>query len=107
MERNQSGQKEVASHNRNSISKCDYESLPRGRKARFLAAPVHRKAAPGGAAKSNNAQCTNCRASATSTESPSWFSTSSPDSGTSPDVLCDTMIFLAISPRQVICEELA
>ena len=29
------------------------------------------------------------------------------DSGTSPDVLCDTMIFRAINPRQVICEELA
>ena len=50
---------------------------------------------------------TSCRASATSTESPSWFRTSSPDSGTSPDVLCDTMIFLAINPRQVICEEAA
>lgn len=50
---------------------------------------------------------TSCRASATSTESPSWFRTSSPDSGTSPDVLCDTMIFRAINPRQVICEELA
>ena len=50
---------------------------------------------------------TSCRASATSTESPSWFSTSSPDSGTSPDVLCETMIFRAISPRQVICEEAA
>lgn len=32
---------------------------------------------------------TNCLASATSTESPFWFSTSSPESGTSPDVLCD------------------
>src|SRR5574343_489143 len=50
---------------------------------------------------------TSCRASATSTESPSWFSTSNPDSGTSPDVLCETMIFRAISPRQVICEEAA
>lgn len=50
---------------------------------------------------------TSCRARATSTESPSWFRTSRPDSGTSPDVLCDTMIFLAINPRQVICEELA
>jgi hypothetical protein len=50
---------------------------------------------------------TSCRANATSTESPSWFRTSSPDSGTSPDVLCDTMIFRAINPRQVICEELA
>lgn len=30
-----------------------------------------RKAAPEGAAKSSTAQCTNCRASATSTESPS------------------------------------
>lgn len=30
-----------------------------------------------------------------------------PDSGTSPDVLCETMIFLAINPRQVICEEAA
>ena len=63
--------------------------------------------APEGAAKFNHAQCTNCRASATSTESPSWFRTSSPDSGTSPEVDCDTMIFLAINPRQVICEELA
>ena len=44
------------------------------------------------------------RQKATSTESPSWLRTSSPDSGTSPDVLCDTMIFLAISARQVICE---
>jgi len=50
---------------------------------------------------------TSCRASATSTESPSWFSTTNPDSGTSPDVLCETMIFQAISPRQVICEEAA
>ena len=66
-----------------------------------------KKSGPEGAAKSSTAQCTNCRASATSTESPSWFRTSSPDSGTSPDVLCDTMIFLAINPRQVICEELA
>ena len=66
-----------------------------------------KEAAPEGAAKFSNAQCTNCRASATSTESPSWFRTSSPDSGTSPEVDCDTMIFLAISPRQVICEELA
>lgn len=47
---------------------------------------------------------TSCLASATSTESPSWLRTSSPDSGTSPDVLCDTVIFLAISPRQVICD---
>jgi hypothetical protein len=28
-----------------------------------------------------------------------------PDSGTSPEVDCETMIFLAISSRQVICEE--
>ena len=68
---------------------------------------MKKAAAPEGAAKSSNAQCTNCRASATSTESPSWFRTSSPDSDTSPEVDCDTMIFLAISPRQVICEELA
>lgn len=68
---------------------------------------AEKEAAPEGAAKFSNAQCTNCRASATSTESPSWLRTSNPDSGTSPDVLWDTMIFLAISPRQVICEELA
>lgn len=45
-----------------------------------------------------------CLASAISTESPSWFRESSPDSGTSPEVLCATAIFLAISCRQVICE---
>src|SRR3546814_18207741 len=66
-----------------------------------------KEAAPEGAAKFSNVQGTNCRASATATESPSCFRTSSPDSGTSPDVLCDTMIFLAINPRQAICEELA
>jgi hypothetical protein len=60
-----------------------------------------------GRQRSSKAQRTSCRASATSTESPSWFRTSSPDSGTSPEVDCDTMIFLAINPRQVICEELA
>src|SRR3569833_3289332 len=32
-------------------------------------------------------QATNCRASATSTESPSWLRMSSPDSGASPEVL--------------------
>lgn len=47
---------------------------------------------------------TNSLASATSTESPSWLRTSNPDSGTSPDVLCETMIFLAMSVRQVICD---
>ena len=47
MERNQSGEKEVASHNRNSISKNDYESLPRGRKARLLTAPVIQDIKPG------------------------------------------------------------
>lgn len=52
-----------------------------------------------------NQAATNCRASATSTESPSWFKTSSPDSGTSPEVDCETMIFFAMSSRQVICEE--
>lgn len=48
-----------------------------------------------------------CRASAISTESPSWFNESSPDSGTSPEVLCATAIFLAINCRHVICELLA
>src|SRR3546814_8052482 len=38
-----------------------------------------KEAAPEGAAKFSNVQCTNCWASATSTESPSWFRTSSPD----------------------------
>ncbi len=60
-----------------------------------------------GRQRSSKAQRTSCRANATSTESPSWLRTSNPESGTSPDVLCDTMIFLAINPRQVICEELA
>ena len=63
-----------------------------------------KKCGPRGGPQQQRAQCTNCRASATSTESPSWFNTSRPHSGTSPDVLCETMIFLAINCRQAICE---
>lgn len=39
------------------------------------------------AGKQKHQAATSCRASATSMESPSWLSTSNPDSGTSPDVL--------------------
>jgi hypothetical protein len=38
---------------------------------------------------------TSCLANAISTESPFWFRTSRPDSGTSPEVLCETAIFFA------------
>lgn len=41
----------------------------------------------------NPIYATNCLASATSIESPSGFKASSPVSGMSPDVLCDTAIF--------------
>lgn len=45
-----------------------------------------------------------CQASAIFTEFSSWFVESSPDSGTSPDVLCATVIFFAINCRHAICE---
>lgn len=67
--------------------------------------PRKMPAPPKGCRQTADHAVTNCRANATSTESPSWFRTSSPDSGTSPEVDCETMIFLAISSRQVICEE--
>lgn len=66
-----------------------------------LSEAVSIKMPPGGG---NVQALMSCLASAISTESPSWFNESSPDSGTSPEVLCDTAIFLAISCRQVICE---
>ena len=82
-----------------------------GSKQRELHAPDHgvpmrRKKRPRRAAKHGLAdQAATVVGQCHPRRSPSWFSTSSPDSGTSPDVFCETMIFLAINPRQVICEE--
>ena len=46
--------------------------------------------------------CNSCFASATSIESPSWFSTSKPDSGMSPEVDWLTVIFLPINARHEV-----
>ena len=66
--------------------------------------PANRNGASRRCARKRGAQlASNCLASATSRLSPASLSTSSPESGMSPDVDWDTAIFLPMSLRQSIC----